>query len=515
MQGQVGEPGVVDHEVLAQEGREGVGDRRDVLTASVEGPGPEELLAGGREGPGQADPHTGRERQDARVAQQHQGGGGTVARDLAVLGGQRHRGRAADVGVGPLEQSGPELEPQDPGDGVVEKARTHLARVHQAAEVAGVGLADHVHVYTGRQREGRGLTQVGRHAVLEQLPDGVPVADHQPVEAPLVLEDPAQHPRVCGDRDTVQVVEGAHHRGDAGAHQGLEGSKVEVAQGGGADVDRVVVPAPRGHGVPDVVLGAGGDRVDGGQVTGLEPAHRGRAQARGQHRVLAEGLRDPAPPRVGADVEHRGERPAHPVGTRLAGGHPRSRLDEVGVPGRGLPERDRRDGAVPVDDVPREEQGDAQPGGLDRRALERVGRLGPQSGVAHVPRERAAGGQGRADAARGQQVGMASQVEVGELVRLPDLLRRRHHGEEQPDTALHVEGRVHPRSLGQVRDVPRRVVHGRVTVISLPAGRSRAASSSMGISSPPVRYGLASRLAASAVPLSATSSGPWPRGPTT
>ena len=118
---------------------------------------------------------------------------------------------------------------------------------------------------------------------------------------------------------------------------GLEREQLLVAQLPLADVRRRLVQPALGQPMADHVL-AGRDHAVG-EVGALEGLDVRTAEHRGEVRVLAVGLLDPAPARVARDVEDRRERVAgagqqHPPADRR--GH---RRDDVGVEARGGADR--------------------------------------------------------------------------------------------------------------------------------------------------------------------------------
>jgi hypothetical protein len=112
---------------------------------------------------------------------------GSLAGDRAnggLVGKRWQRG----VG-GPVEQADRELDAQDAPYRLVDRRRREPLGVHLACQVAGVMLADHVHVDAGLQRAARGLDRVAGDAVIDQVADRVEIRRHVAVEA----EPPAQN----------------------------------------------------------------------------------------------------------------------------------------------------------------------------------------------------------------------------------------------------------------------------------------------------------------------------------
>jgi hypothetical protein len=247
---------------------------------------------------------------------------------------------------------------------------TTVTSVEQLSAVIGEVGADHLHVHAGVEGESAGVGPVGGEAVEDQFLNAGVVADDEPVEAPLALEDVGQRVPVAVGRDAADGVEGGHDGGHPGVQGCLEGREVVVAQVGLGGVHGVVVTAAFGASVGDEVLGTGREPVVGVQVgaVALVAAGLGRGEGRREVGVFAAALRDAAPARLVGDVHHRGECPAHPVGARLRGRDLGVRAGHRRVEAGCLGERDGERGPEAVDDVQAEQQRDAQPRFLDGEA---------------------------------------------------------------------------------------------------------------------------------------------------
>ena len=130
--------------------------------------------------------------------------------------------------------------------------------------------------------------------------------------------------------------------------------------GAGRDRPRAALP----DNLRDVISVAKGvaDVISGpAEAVTLEATHHRRAESSGEHRRLPQRFSHPAPPWLFGDVQHGRERPGDSVHARLGGGDPSGTAYEVLVPRCGQTERDREDCAVPVDNVPPEQQWDPQP----------------------------------------------------------------------------------------------------------------------------------------------------------
>ena len=158
-------------------------------------------------------------------------------------------------------------------------------------------------------------------------PRRVPVGHDDAVEAPLVLEHVAQQ-RALGHRRAVDAVVGGHD--GPGARVGddrLERRQVQLAQ-------RALVDA----GVEREALGLGvvGDEVldRRADALGLQAAHVGGADARGEQRVLAEALEVPAAERRAVQVDRRRQQDVDALAPALGGQQAPEALDPPFVPRR-------------------------------------------------------------------------------------------------------------------------------------------------------------------------------------
>src|SRR5205814_3486120 len=105
-------------------------------------------------------------------------------------------------------------------------------------------------------------------------------------------------------------------------------------------------------------------------------AHAGDGERGAEVRILARALDDASPARIACDVHHGGEGPVHTGRRRFGGSYPCIALCDVGIPARGLAERDGELRAVAVNDVEPEDERDVESALLDRDALDAMRGLG-------------------------------------------------------------------------------------------------------------------------------------------
>ena len=333
-------------------------------------------------------PAPGRERQDPVVLDQDQRPLGERAGGARLVGGERLEERLVrDRDVRLVEQPEAELHAEHALDVRVERRVADPAvREGGLERRAEDDRPRKLGVDARHEREPGGLGEVvGQLVGGGDHLDADVVRRHDAVEAPLVAEDAREQRGRGVAGHAVHVAVRRHHARDAGPpDRRLEREQLLVAQLPLADVRRRLVHAALGQPVADHVLGGRDDAL--GQVGSLERLDVGAAEDRGEVRILAVGLLDPAPAGIAADVEDRGERvpgagQQHPPPDRGGG-----RRDDVGVEARGGADRLLEAGGLPGDEAVQallvDDRRDPQPRLLDQVALDRVGgRRPPRPGA--------------------------------------------------------------------------------------------------------------------------------------
>ena len=374
---------------VALEGR-GQGDVEAALRRGGEvlDPGPQVVgVGGGRAGQEDA-AGGGGDRQGAVVGQQDGAllGGGPGGGEVGP-GGGGDLGALVDVGV--LEQAQGHFEGEDAAHGVVDagdEGGVVVAQEGGGLRAGGgvVEMAAHLDVEAGGQGGRGGVGQVGGHPVGDEVLHSGGVADDRAGEAELALEDAGEQAPAGVDGAAVDRVEGGHDGPGAGLDAGGEGRQVDAAQALVGHVHGVVVAPALGGAVADVVLGGGDDGAGGAEPLALVAGDHGGAHLGAQERVLAEALGHAPPPRVAGDVDHGRVGPRDAAGAGLGGGDGGAGAGDVGAEGGGHGQGRGEDGALAVDDVQSDEQGDAVRGLLDGGALDGVGvrgASGPEQGA--------------------------------------------------------------------------------------------------------------------------------------
>jgi len=245
------------------------------------------------------------------------GGGG------AKLDGDRGAGPGFPLRLQPI---GAEVEVEGADAGGQAQQAQHLVVDGRLADVT---VADRRDQVVAPRARGAGHNQVEAAATARDGRAGAePVGHHHAVEAPLVFEDLAEQ-RVLAHGGAVDAVVGSHHRPRASLpHDRLEGGQVQLTQG--ALVDAHI------HGMP-LGLGVVGDEVlhRRRDPAGLDAAHIGGADPRGQQRILAEALEVAAAVGAAVQVHGRGEQHLDALAPGLGGQETTEALDPGLVPGGG------------------------------------------------------------------------------------------------------------------------------------------------------------------------------------
>jgi hypothetical protein len=378
------------------------------------------------------------------VGEQHDALQRCRPRDRERRGGSGGRERGG-IRIRVLEQPELELDAKDPAHRAIDQAFVELAGPDERGQVRDVGVAVHLHVDPGGHRFPRRLAVADRQAVDAQLSHGVPVAHHEAAEVPLVLEDPSDQALVGRCRHAVHFAERRHDGRSTSLDRGAERRQVHVAQFVLAQVGSGIVAAALDGPVAGEMFGAGGDCTGPAEVRPLEaPQHRDAEDA-GEVRILAETLRDAPPAWIPANVEHRRKGPVHAACCRFLRRHPARPHDQIGIPGRRLPEWDRHHRLEAMNDIAADQQGNAEATLLDGETLQLV----DDPGVDLV--------QHAAHAARTQRLSQVvvdvAVASIGEA-HLPELLLERHARQQR--RRARVDALVHSRFFVQ------NAAHGRL-----------------------------------------------------
>ena len=264
----------------------------------------------------------GIQREEPRpVLEQHDRAAARLAGQRPALGLRRRGGRrSAAAAVGIVEKAQPLLQREHAPNRFVDPLDADEAALERLGQATNERVAHHVDVDAGLEGERRGLGQIGRHAVRDQLRHGAIVADEDAAEAPAAAQQGPEKRRVGRRRHAREVVEGRHHRGCAMSHGGREGRQMHLVQRALGDVDRGIFAACADRPIAAQMLGAGGHGVRGVEAAPLQGADPGLGQPRREPGILARALRDAPPAGIAADIQHRREEKVEAVGRGLLGG---------------------------------------------------------------------------------------------------------------------------------------------------------------------------------------------------
>ncbi len=291
---------------------------------------------------GSEDGDTGDARGDGQdtavVVQEGDRGPGQGRAHVPAVGRERRPGAVL------FEQTQPELEPQDPGDGGVEDVLAHQSPFDRLRQV-GEPFVPEAQIHTGAERQGTGGHRVAGDA--GQPVHGQAVRHDQSVEAPALAQQPREQSPVARAGKTVDLVVRGHDGGGAGPHAGVGGGEVDLVEFPGTEFGLGGVAAPDGGALPGEVLEDDRRLVGGEEVAcALHAPDQCLGEPGGQVRVLGVALLGTAPARIAGDVQrgHQGDMAA--AGPQFGRGVGGGGLVQLRVPGGADGQVDGQDSAV-------------------------------------------------------------------------------------------------------------------------------------------------------------------------
>ena len=292
-----------------------------------------------------------------------------------------------------VEQPQPEFDPQDSPHGPIDKRCGQAFFTDGLFEGRQVEVRRHLHIHAGSQRLDGRLGAVGRYAVLLQFGHGVPVAEHEAVESPLFSENPVQRQRIGRGRRAGDIVEGRHDTYRTGIDTCLERRQIGFAQSALRQLGKLIVPAAQCGAVADEMLDTGPDPALLRGIVALIAADESRTENGIEQHVLPRTFGDTPPARIACDVHHRTEREVDAAGRRFRRRDPGRRFGKLRIPRRRNAQRNGEEGAVTVDDIESEKNGDSEPASLHGNTLQPVAlRRGERRTVSHDQRPDLAAG---------------------------------------------------------------------------------------------------------------------------
>src|SRR5580658_973873 len=183
-------------------------------------------------------------------------------------------------------------------------------------------------------------------------------------------------------RDFIQIHVRAHEASRACLFCRMEGYKIDVLHELLGHIDRVVVSTAIGGAVAGKMLYANHDTV-GTELCALKSANLCAGHRGTEVGILAGPLNDPAPASIACDVDHGSKGPLNSGGTGVLRGYMLGLLFNRGIPGRCHRERNREDGAISMNHIESEDDGDVQARLVDGDMLQPVDLLD-----IHLPEDR-------------------------------------------------------------------------------------------------------------------------------
>ena len=136
--------------------------------------------------------------------------------------------------------------------------------------------------------------------------------------------------------------------------------QIHIAQLIFGNIGRGVVPPAFCCAVTGKMLGTGRYGSVVPERLSLKSADHGRPEHRCQKRILTETLSDPSPSRVSGNVEHRCESPVDAGPCRFQSRNSCASLDQIPIPARSLPDRNRKNCFKPVNHISPDKQWNAE-----------------------------------------------------------------------------------------------------------------------------------------------------------
>src|SRR2546429_590360 len=239
-----------------------------------------------------------------------------------------------------------------------------------------IKAADHIHVHTGLKCFARGGCSVVGDAVIHELGDGSPVAIDDAAKSPFLPQDFFQGERICGSRNAIQGIEGAHDGACAGVDCSAKWRKINLAQGVLGNLGCVVVATAFGCAVTDVMLRTGKNTFGVVQTPALVTAHVGLSESSAKKWIFAVPFGGAAPTRIARDVDHWREGPTNSGCRSFSSSDARGAFGKLRIPRCGNAKRNRKFSAEAMDYIETKYERDVKARLFDCDALEGVGLLG-------------------------------------------------------------------------------------------------------------------------------------------
>ena len=234
-----------------------------------------------------------------------------------------------------------------------------------------VGQARHVHVDTSGERLiGRVFTVFGI-VMSHKAADSKCIGENKALETPVLAQNISQQPMIAAGGDLVEVHVCAHEAACTCLLGCVEGHQIDVLQQFFRHIHRVIIATAFGCAIASKVLYAD-HRPIGVEMVPLEALDLGSRHGCTQVWVFSGAFDDASPAGVAGDVNHRSEHKLKSGRARILRSEMLRLLLDRWVPRRCHRERNRKDCAVPMDDIKPEDNGNVQTGFFDSDMLEPI-----------------------------------------------------------------------------------------------------------------------------------------------
>ncbi len=214
-----------------------------------------------------------------------------------------------------------------------------------------------------------GVRWIFGEAVHLQARDGKRIRNHETLEAPVFAQHVGQQPVIAARGHVVQIHIGAHEAARTRLLRRMERHQVDVVHQFFRHIGGVVVAPAVRCAVTGKVLHAG-QHTARSEMRTLESEYLRARHGSAEVRIFTRAFHDPAPARVTRNIDHRRESPVDARGPRVLRRQMLRPFLHRGIPRRSHRQRDRKDRAVPVNNIESEKNGNVQAGLVHREMLE-------------------------------------------------------------------------------------------------------------------------------------------------
>ena len=213
------------------------------------------------------------------------------------------------------------------------------------------------------------LGEVGGDAVVNELRDGIVIADDDALESPAIAQPAAQQLPVRRHGYAGKIRERGHDGRNVRVDRRRERRHVHLAQRALGNVDRRVIAPGRDRAVSAIVLGHRRERIRRREVGALKAAHLRLRDARAEPRIFSRTFDDSPPTRIARNIQHGRKGHRQTVSGGFLGGLARGERPGFRIEQRCFAQRHRKQDAMSMHDVEADEQWDSEARLLHRQTL--------------------------------------------------------------------------------------------------------------------------------------------------